>query len=40
MKQNYFEQHVLADKPFSSSASVAKMSKAAADKGLLFMDAT
>ncbi len=33
-------KHVLADKPFLSAASVARMTKAAADKGLLFMDAT
>ncbi len=33
-------KHVLADKPFASAASVTTMSKAAAAKGLLFMDAT
>jgi predicted dehydrogenase len=33
-------KHVLADKPFVSASSVERMSRAAHEKGLLFMDAT
>lgn len=33
-------KHVLVDKPFAGHASVLRMTQAAADKGLVFMDAT
>jgi predicted dehydrogenase len=33
-------KHVLVDKPFDGHASAARMTKAAAEKGLVFMDAT